>query len=968
MERERWGRVESIFHKALDAEESRRAAVLEESCAGDEDLRREVESLLAHHSDSASFIETPAFEAEANAAGVHAISPAANSRPDLKGALVAHYLILDEIGIGGMGVVYKAEDTKLGRTVALKFLPDHLAKDSAAVERFRREARAASALNHSSICTIHEIGNEGGRYYIAMELLEGQTLRDAISRGALDLQRASEIAMQVADGLDASHRKGIFHRDIKPANLFLTTAGQTKILDFGIAKMAYNAATDRAPTSVSTELTGSNAVLGTLDYMSPEQVLGKPLDARTDLFSLGVVLYEMTTGKRPFTGETSGAIQDSILHKKPLTLGRLNPEFPPELDQVVSKALEKDPDLRYQSAAELRTDLRRLRRDSTSVEQLDVREQNKRKSPVYFWAGAAAVLAAFALLGLYLMTRSANAPAENVNVVPLTSYPGAEQFPTFSPDGNEVAFAWTGGEDGLDFDLYRKQVGSEKAVRLTTTHASIALAPAWSPDGRYIAYIRAGTDYSGLYLVPALGGPERKLSDVSDWAHNVSWSPDSKWLAFPGPENSRRSAGNPGARTYLLNVATLEQRVLSLPSSTCAVARGPAFSPAGDQIASYCDEALGVGAIYIQSAQGKLVRKFQRLDGPFEGLTWTSDGKFIVYSLNSFLWRVPATGGHPQKLQFGQNATAPAVARVGARLAYAQKNSYGNQLNIWRLDLSAPDKPKSAPVKVISSNRGQEQPRISPDGRRIAFYSGRSGNSEIWVADRDGSNLIQLTSFGGPENGTPRWSPDSRRIVFDSRASGHAELYVVDADGGPARPVPTGTPDGSQPSWSHDGRWIYFLVSDQRIWKVPAEGGTAIQLTADGDLMASGWKHLEELFPQESFDGSRVFYATHGKLRSVSVNGGDEQEYSEIGRTPGLLFVDRWTPAPNGIYFLDRSKTLATLNLLNLSTRKISHVSDISGRLTDWGSGPSLSADGHTLVFATADSMEGDLMLVEGFH
>ena len=564
------------------------------------------------------------------------------------------------------------------------------------------------------------------------------------------------------------------------------------------------------------------------------------------------------------------------------------------------------------------------------------------------------------------MTRSANAPAENVNVVPLTSYPGGSQFPAFSPDGNEIAFAWTGGESGLDFDLYRKQVGSENAVRLTTTHANEALTPAWSPDGRYIAYIRVGTDYSGLYLVPALGGPVRKLSDVSDavsLASFLSWSPDSKWLAFPGPENSRSTDIVPGARIYLLNVETLESRILPYPSSTCAAALGPAFSPAGDQIASYCADKITVGRIYIQSVQGVVVRQFERLDGGFGGLTWTSDGKSIVYSLNSFLWRVAVMDGHPQKLQFGQNATAPAVARVGARLAYAQENSWDYNLNIWRLDLSAPDKAKSAPIKVISSRRGQAEPRISPDGQRLAFYSWRSGNSEIWVADRDGSNLIQLTSFGGPLTGTPRWSPDSRRIVFDSRASGHAELYVVDADGGPARRLQTGTPDASQPSWSHDGRWIYFSVSQSKkgIWKVPAEGGAAIQLTADGGFL-----------PQESFDGSRVFYVTDWRspkpLRSVSVNGGDEQEYSEIGTTPGSLFVDRWTPGPNGIYFLDGSKTPATLNLLNLTTRKISHVSDVSGRLTDWGSGPSLSADGHTLVFATADRMEGDLMLVEGFH
>jgi Tol biopolymer transport system component len=331
----------------------------------------------------------------------------------------------------------------------------------------------------------------------------------------------------------------------------------------------------------------------------------------------------------------------------------------------------------------------------------------------------------------------------------------------------------------------------------------------------------------------------------------------------------------------------------------------------------------------------------------------------IVYSFNRFLWRVAVIGGLPQKLQFGQNATAPTVARVGARLAYAQQNSWRNQLNIWRLDLSTPDKAKNAPVKVISSSRGQEEPRISPDGKRIAFLSARSGNPEIWVADSDGSNLIQLTSFGGPTTGTPRWSPDSRRIAFDSRASGRVELYVVDADGGPARRLPTDTPNASMPFWSHNGRWIYFSVIENKkgIWKVPAEGGAAIQLTAD-----------QADVPQESFDGSRVFYESNFHLRSVSVNGGDEQEYNEIGQTPGLWFIDRWTTAPNGIYFLNGSKAPATLNLLNLSTGKISHVSDISGRLTDWGSGPSLSADGHTLMFATADRMEGDLMLVEGFH
>ena len=362
-------KIETIVHKALDADDNRRDGVLEESCAGDEALRCEVESLLAQRKPAENFIENPAFALTAMPGAQQHRSGSSNQNPSLAGTEIGHFRVLFKIGGGGQGVVYEAEDLNLGRHVALKFLPEELTEDLQSLQRFRREARAASALNHSNICTIYEVDEVEGRAFIAMELLEGQTLKHAISKKPIEIENVLDLGIQIAAALDAAHTTGIVHRDVKPANIFITRHGQAKVLDFGLAKFVGNPLPGRHASGAETISQGPTQpgmVIGTLAYMSPEQIKGMDLDARTDLFSFGAVLYQMATGVPPFRGETSAMIYDAILNRAPVPPVRLNPGVPAKLEETILKALEKDRNLRYQSAAELRTDLYRVKRESSS--------------------------------------------------------------------------------------------------------------------------------------------------------------------------------------------------------------------------------------------------------------------------------------------------------------------------------------------------------------------------------------------------------------------------------------------------------------------------------------------------------------------------------------------------------------------------------------------------------------------------
>lgn len=579
------------------------------------------------------------------------------------------------------------------------------------------------------------------------------------------------------------------------------------------------------------------------------------------------------------------------------------------------------------------------------------------------WLFAALALGLLlAAIGGYLLRARPRAAPDKLAITPFTTFPGFEIGPSFSPDGNQIVFSWFGYEKEFQFDLYIKQVGQERVVQLTH-HPATFLVGAWSPDGRSIAFMRQGEpEATGIYLISALGGAERKLADITPsggWEPiALSWSPDGRWVAFSKQNSSAKKGAEPSEHfsIHLVNVDTAEERTVPRPAPDCVNIWQPAFSFDGRYLASVCVLTEGVAKIYVQNPDGTQPREVTdaRSSQGFSGLAWARNGRSLLYSSDQHLWRVPLEGGRPEELLFAQDVESVAVSRTGTRLAYAQVQ---HPSSVWQLELSGPTKAAGAAAKLISSTRGDEGPSISPDGNYIAFQSRRSGSPEIWVCDRDASNPVQVTSFGGPQIGSPNWSPDSRRIAFDLRASGNAELYVVSRDGGPPKRLLTGTPNVSEPFWAADSAAIYFSTEPpDAIWKVPAEGGTAVRLTGEGKGSRST--------PRATSDGTRVLFdrleGGHAQVWSASVNGDDERPVA--GMPPDV----QWVPARNGAYFIDGTSRHYFLNYFDFATRKVTRVADLPGLFVLWG--PHLAPDGKTVLFSGIEHSEGDIMLVDGFR
>jgi serine/threonine protein kinase/WD40 repeat protein len=884
------------------------------------------------------------------------------------GKTISHYRILEKLGEGGMGVVYKARDPRLDRFVAIKVLPAGKVADPERKQRFVKEAKAASSLNHPNIITIYDIGQAEGIDFIAMECVIGKTLDQLIPRHGMRLNGALNCAVQIADALARAHAVGIVHRDLKPGNIMVNEHGLVKVLDFGLAKLTESAPVgEDEATRTMRPTTEEGKIVGTVAYMSPEQAQGKKVDARSDIFSFGSVLYEMVTGGQAFHGDTKALTLAAILKDNPRPASQLVDGLPKEVERLISRCLRKEVDQRSQHMDDVKIALQELKDESDSgVLGMAAVPKPKRRRLSWVLSTAAALIVA--TVGVWLVRSKKQVPEVPLVAVPLTSYPGSESWPSFSPDGTQLAFAWD-GEKQDNGDIYVKQIGLEPPYRLTNDPA-MDYSPAWSPDGRLIAFLRdLSPGKTAIMLIPQRGGSERVLVEVNRVLGSgvwpcLSWTPDSKWLVAPTSATGQR-----GWALHLFSTETGEQRPLTNPPIEELGDTAPAVSPDGRSLIFSRVSLdyhvtlwlLRLGEGYKPLGKEEEIQTGQMTDA---SAAWLPDGSEFVFSSRigtSFgLSRIAVSkGAIPKRISLdASDASTPAISRHGNRLAFAT-GKY--DLNIWRIDLKGPGQKPSLPSRFIASTLQEMSPAYSPDGRKIAFMSQRSGTDEIWICDTDGSKAAQLTSFGGSAIDFPNWSPDSQNIAFTVWHKGvKDDLYVVSANGGVPRRMTTDPAEDTLPYWSHDGRWIYFSSARsgrEEIWKMPSSGGEALQITRN-----SGF------FPKESADGKFLYYMKGWpgavSVWRASVAGDQEVKILDSVHGEGL-----WAVGKDGIYYFrtpDPDKGgQSDICFYEFATGQTRKVLTIKRHVNTY---IAVSPDGRTILYTQPDESGSVLMLVENFR
>ena len=995
MNSERWRQIEDVLQAALELEPGERADFLERACAGDPGLREEVESLLLSAGPARDFLGANALED----ASTLILDEESES---VLGRTLGHYFVEARLGAGGMGEVYLARDLALGRKVALKLLDPVISGDASSRARFLREARLAASLDHPNICTIHDVGESEGRPFIAMQYVEGETLKAVIGGRPLKLNGLLSVALQVAEALAAAHARGIVHRDIKTSNIIVMPQGQAKVLDFGIAKLV-----ERGAAGIEVTVTGQ--IVGTPSAMSPEQARGLEVDARTDVWSLGVVLYEMLTGRAPFAGETASDVIALILRGEPPPPSQYAAEAPAAIQRVIDKALKKDPDERYQTVGEMLEDLRELRYESefraaaggtmgAGVAAATGGINSGTTSSAQYLVGAvkrhralralaaAALLIALTLVGVVLYraarregARSAGetpAPFQTMKMTRLTTA-GTATAASASPDGRYVAYAtgeavrtgyitrWPAGRSSL----WVKQVSTDRSVEIIPAADVQYKGTTFSRDGEFVYYtaVAQDTPAGALYRVSVLGGTPRKI--LAGVNSPVSFSPDGKQFAFV------RNRPSEGINALMVaDAGGGNERTLAVRGgSDWFEEDGPAWSPDGRAIA--CGVGTDTGGTHLTLAVVPVEGGEPKAITPHRWtsigrVAWLGDGGGMVViaagnldastlGTDTQVWHVAYPEGEARKITNDLNNYHHAslgFTSDGRSLVVAQEDT---SARIWVANFDSSFAPGADAFRPVTAGKFEGRHGLSwtPDGRIV--YVTRTGEDEdVWVMGGDGGDQRQLTDDAAFDD-APTVSPDGRSVYFSSVRTGTRQVWRMDLDGGHPRQLTDGPSINYVPGISPDGRWVAFTswrTGAAALWKMPAEGGEPVRLTQG----PAG----RPLFSPDGKSISCVYYDAEGgrfRLAIIPAEGGPPARLLDLSaqhvNVPAGLW---WTPDGRSLIYVETRGGVSNVWRLPLGGGPPKQLTDFdSGQIFDLA----LSRDGRRLALVRG-TVTSDVVLI----